>query len=107
MPSVTFLLNDGERRTVEAAPGTNVMLAAVANGAPGIVGECGGNASCATCHVLVEPEFLDRLPGPSSLESDMLDFVASGRARNSRLGCQITLTPALDGLVVRVPPTQV
>lgn len=83
------------------------MQAAVSHGIAGIVGECGGSAMCATCHVHVEPGHCDGLPPISDNEAEMLDFAAAGRQENSRLGCQIALSDTLDRLVVRVPETQV
>jgi 2Fe-2S ferredoxin len=82
------------------------MQAAVTNGVDGIVGECGGSAMCATCHVYVDEAFLDRLEPMSELEDELLESTASPRLPNSRLGCQISLTNALDGLVVKVPDRQ-
>lgn len=67
-----------------------------------IEGACGGSMACATCHVVVDPAYMDRLPAPSAEEEDMLDLAAEVQA-NSRLGCQIRLTEAVDGLVVSVP----
>lgn len=104
MPRVTFVLPDGSERIVEAAAGTSAMRAAVAADVPGILGECGGACSCATCHVYVvggDPG------GPSETEADMLDFAASPRAPESRLSCQVVLTDALDGLVLRIADSQV
>lgn len=82
------------------------MAAAVRDGVPGIIGECGGNCSCGTCHVWVRPEFADLVGGPGDLEEDLLDLGVSDRREHSRLGCQIKLTDELDGLTVDVPPTQ-
>lgn len=107
MPAITYIHPDGRRETIEVKPGTSVMQAAVGNGVEGIVGECGGNCMCATCHVYVTPEQLARLTPPSAEESAMLESTAAERRANSRLGCQITLTAALDGLVVTVPDRQI
>ena len=104
MLRVTFVLPNGAERIVEAAAGASAMQAAVANDVPGILAECGGACACATCHVVV----LRGDPGvPSETEAEMLDFAASPREPGSRLSCQIALTDALDGLVLRVPDTQV
>jgi 2Fe-2S ferredoxin len=103
MPRVIFVLPDGSEHIVEAAAGTSLMRAAVDHGLPGIVGECGGCASCATCHVVVAPEWLVRLAPPGPAEGDLLDFADAERRPGSRLGCQIALEPALDGLRVEVP----
>ena len=107
MPAITYIHPDGRRETIEAKPGTSVMQAAVGNGVEGIVGECGGNCMCATCHVYVTPEQLARLAPPSAEEGAMLESTAAERRTNSRLGCQITLTATLDGLVVTVPDRQI
>ena len=107
MPSVTYLQPDGTPLTVEAPAGTTVMLAAIRNNVRGIEAECGGACACATCHVYVDPASLPRLPPPAPDEADMLEGVAAERRPESRLGCQIALTPELDGLVVQVPDRQV
>jgi 2Fe-2S ferredoxin len=106
VPKVTFVALDGSRRTIDAATGDSVMATAVKNGVTGIVGECGGNRSCATCHVYVEDEFLDLVGPPNDLEDDMLDLAVSDRRPGSRLSCQIKLTEDLDGLTVLTPEDQ-
>ncbi|MGW2889735.1 2Fe-2S iron-sulfur cluster-binding protein [Streptomyces griseoruber] len=105
MPTVIFQLPDGTERKVTAASGTVLMQAAVSNGVQGIVAECGGNASCATCHVYVDRSEL--AGGPNDVEDEMLDFTAAERRPTSRLSCQVELSDALDGLVVHVPEEQV
>ena len=107
MPRVTYVAASGAAIVVDAAAGDSVMQVAVANGVDGIVAECGGSASCATCHVYVDDAFLPLLPEIGEIEGEMLDFAASARRDNSRLGCQIVVTDALDGLVVTLPETQV
>jgi 2Fe-2S ferredoxin len=106
VPKVTFVALDGSRRTIDAATGDSVMATAVKHGVPGIVGECGGNRSCATCHVYVGDEFLDLVGPPNDLEDDMLDLAVSDRRPGSRLSCQIKLSEALDGLTVLTPEDQ-
>ena len=81
------------------------MLTATNAGLDGIVGECGGSAMCATCHVYVEPEWVEKTGTRNAMEADMLDFAFEVRD-NSRLSCQIKVTDALDGLRVRVPEKQ-
>lgn len=103
---ITFIAPDGTEHVVAAAPGSSVMQAAVANGVPGIVGECGGNLSCATCHVWVSDQFFDAVGPAEGIEDDMLDLGVSDRRPNSRLGCQVELVDDLDGLMVEVPPEQ-
>jgi 2Fe-2S ferredoxin len=105
MPKVTYVQPDGRASAVEAGVGSTVMETAVDNDIPGIIAECGGACSCATCHVYVSPEWLDRLPPADALESGMLDC-ALDRQANSRLSCQIRIRPDLDGLVVHVPKEQ-
>lgn len=107
MPSVTYVQPDDTRETAEAANGNSVMLTAVRNGIEGIVAQCNGSRICGTCHVYVEPDQLDLLPPISDEEDALLDEVAAGRQANSRLSCQIKMTPELDGLVVHVPDCQV
>jgi len=106
MPKITYIDDDGNPRTVEAEIGSTVMEAAVSNDIPGILATCGGSCACATCHVYVEPEWYDRLEKPAIDELDMLD-TAHDLQPNSRLSCQIPVTAALDGLVVRTPPRQI
>ena len=107
MPTITYVLPDGSRHAQDIATGTTVMLGAVSHGIDGIVAECGGNCMCATCHVYVETDQLALLPPMSEDEDALLDSTAAERKPNSRLSCQITVTPELDGLVVRLPDRQV
>ncbi len=107
MPKVTYVHPDGAREELEVAEGTSVMQAATSNGIDGIVAECGGNCMCATCHVYVESSQLVLLPAMSEEEDALLDGTASERRPNSRLSCQISVTPALDGLLVNLPERQV
>lgn len=106
MPKVTYIQPDGQTKVVEAPAGTTVMEAAVDNDVAGIVAECGGACSCATCHVYVDPSWIDKLPPRDSQEDGMLDCVLDRRA-NSRLSCQIVLKNDIDGLVVRVADEQI
>jgi 2Fe-2S ferredoxin len=106
MPRVTYVQPNGEPKVVDVKPGTTVMEAAVDNDVAGIVAECGGACSCATCHVYVDPGWLDKLPAPDAQEDGMLDCVLDRRA-NSRLSCQIVVKNELDGLVVRVADEQI
>lgn len=106
MPKVVYVDGAGVERVVDAALGDNLMASAVRSGVPGIVGECGGNNSCATCHVWVREEFADLVGGPGDLEDDLLDLGVEDRRPGSRLACQVELTAELDGLVVDVPPSQ-
>lgn len=106
MPRIVFVSAAGERREVEVAAGTSAMRAAVDNGVPGIVADCGGSPACATCHVYVADEYLPLLPAVSDGEDTLLGFTASERQPGSRLSCQIVVTDALDGLTLRIPETQ-
>ena len=92
--------------TLEVKPGQSLMQAATANNVKGIEADCGGLMTCATCHVYVREPFASRLALPTADELGMLEFTASPRASNSRLSCQIKLTPELDGLAVDLPESQ-
>ena len=106
MPDITYISPDGTSTTLEARLGDSVMEVAVKHGVEGIVAECGGACSCATCHVYVDEAFTDRVGGAGDLEDDMLDGAAAERLPNSRLSCQIKMRDELDGLVVQVPERQ-
>jgi 2Fe-2S ferredoxin len=106
MASVTYIAHGGDRTTVDLAPGTTVKDGALEHGIDGIVGECGGNAMCATCHVYVDDGWVRRLPAMDDVEDALLDDTVSPREDGSRLGCQLTVGDDLDGLVVRLPEEQ-
>jgi 2Fe-2S ferredoxin len=106
MPNATYISPDGATTTLAVAEGDNLMHAAVANGIYAIVGDCGGSASCATCHVYVDPAFQAKLAAPSARELEMLEATAAERKPNSRLSCQLEMTPELDGIVVRIADCQ-
>lgn len=106
MGMVHFRLIDGQVRDVEVSDGTSIMLAAIRNNVKGVEAECGGSLDCATCHVYVRTEDVERLMPPSETEADMLSAVAAERRPNSRLSCQLVMSPALDGIEVRVPDKQ-
>ena len=93
-------------RSITAKVGKSVMDAATANNVDGIAADCGGLMTCATCHVIVCDEFAGALPLPDAEEFAMLAFTAAPREPNSRLSCQLVLTPALDGLTLRLPLSQ-
>ena len=101
MPRVTFITADGTPRVIEARAGQTLLDIAWANDID-IEGACGGSMACSTCHVIVDPAFYGRLSPPSEEEEDLLDL-AWGLTPTSRLGCQVVLTDALDGLVVSLP----
>ena len=106
MPQITYTDCEGQVSTVTGAVGDSVMETAVRNGVPGIVAECGGSLSCATCHVIVEPADFSTLPEITAMEDEMLYGTAVDRAETSRLSCQISLTDDMD-LHVMTPETQV
>ena len=106
MPSITFVHPDGAAESIEVTDGTTVMRAAVSNGVRGIVGECGGQAMCATCHVYIE-DGGSTLPPRSEDEDEMLECTAATLETNSRLGCQLRAGDDFNRLVVRIPERQV
>lgn len=106
MVQVSYVSSAGETTVVAAEAGDSVMSAALRNGVSGIIGECGGNNSCATCHVWVREEFRDAVGTPGDIEADLIDMGVSEPRDCSRLACQIVLEDGLDGLVVDLPPTQ-
>ena len=105
MAKITYIQFDGTEHAVEVKKGLSVMEGAVKNNVPGIDADCGGACACATCHVYVDEAWRDKTGEPSAMEESMLDF-ADEVQPNSRLSCQIRVTDALDGLVVRLPENQ-
>ena len=101
MPRVTFVKSDGTRQVIDAPVGISIMELARDHGLD-VEGACEGAMACSTCHVIVEPEWYERLPEPTEDEEDMLDL-AYGLTATSRLGCQIVVTEELEGLVLRLP----
>lgn len=106
MPSVTYVLPSGSFRKIDVPSGMSVMQAALNHKVQGILGECGGNCMCATCHVYVDVSYLNRIPLAQDNEKFMLSIAAEGPESNSRLSCQIKMTEGLDGIVVRIPGKQ-
>lgn len=106
MAFVIYVERNGTEHKVEVDSGNSVMQGAVNNAIQGIVAECGGGLACATCHCYVDDAWIDRVRPPSQPEMDMLESTASERKRGSRLSCQITVSDALDGLIVRLPEKQ-
>jgi 2Fe-2S ferredoxin len=106
MTTVTFVLQDGAIRTVEAKNGMSLMETAVHNNIRGIDAECGGCCSCATCHVYVDDAHFATLPSPDDLEMEMLEGVAAERRPTSRLGCQVVISDAIAGMTVTIPERQ-
>ena len=101
MPKMTFVERDGSHREVSAPLGLSVLEVAHKHGVD-IEGACEGSLACSTCHVIVDPAWFAKLPTPTEDEEDMLDL-AFGLEKTSRLGCQLVMTEALDGLVVKLP----
>ena len=106
MPKIRFILHNGTEHVVEGEVGNSAMQTAIDNMVPGIIADCGGNCSCATCQGYVDPAWLDKLDPISETEQEMLDG-AMRVQDNSRLTCQIKLTDELDGIVIRLPVSQV
>jgi ferredoxin, 2Fe-2S len=103
MPLVIYVESNGTQHSVEVPVGLSVMQGALNHSIEGIVAECGGACACATCHVLVDLAWLELLEPMNQIEDDMLDCAEQPRTVNSRLSCQLVISPDLDGLVIRVP----
>lgn len=106
MPLIHLIAHDGTTQPLQVPEGHSVMQAAVAAGLRGIVGECGGSAMCATCHVYVDPAWADKVQPALPNELEMLECTSSERRAESRLSCQLKVHAGLDGLVVHLPATQ-
>ena len=106
MLKITYESSDGSTRTLEASAGENIMQVAMNHDVPGILGRCGGFCNCGTCHVYIGDQWTSLLPKPSIDEDALLSESAAERQPNSRLGCQVKLTDALDGIVVTIPERQ-
>lgn len=105
MGKVTYLEHDGTAHSIDLEDGLSLMEGAISNGIPGIDGDCGGQRACATCHVFVDPDWID-MTGEASEQEDELLELAPERGATSRLSCQIPMSPTLDGIVVRMPESQ-
>lgn len=105
MPKIHYVEHSGKEHVVEVANGLSVMEGAVKNLVPGIDADCGGACACATCHVYVDAAWKDKTGEKSDMEQTMLDF-ANEVTEESRLSCQIKVSPELDGLIVRMPASQ-
>ena len=105
MPKITFIDHQGNKKIIDIPPGGSLMEAADGEGVPGILADCGGAMACATCHVYVDEEWLDKLPVKEDGEEDMLDMAFEPK-KNSRLSCQLTVSDELDGLIVNIPSKQ-
>lgn len=102
---ITFVDSKGGEQVIDAPAGISLMEAALKNGVSGIEADCGGACSCATCHVFISKEWMDKIPPKEDMEDAMLEFALDLRDE-SRLSCQILLTENLDGLVVDLPASQ-
>ena len=105
MPQVQFIEFNGTKHNIEANNGDSIMTTAVSNLVTGIDADCGGECSCATCHVLISPEWQAKLEATSETEESMLDLNPD-RSTESRLSCQIIVSDNLDGIVVNLPEFQ-
>jgi 2Fe-2S ferredoxin len=103
---LTFIKPDGSESFVDVQPDTTVLQAVLNNAVGHLIAECGGNCTCATCHIYVDPRYISRLPKMEKSEDEMLEGVAAPRMINSRLACQVVLSQELSGMVVRLPDTQ-
>lgn len=107
MPKVNFVDHKGQVHPVDVADGENVMRGALYAYLDGIVGECGGACSCATCHVYIDDSWSERVGPPASeAESELLEQAACPVTSASRLSCQIVMSEKLDGVVVHIPERQ-
>jgi len=105
MPKITYIEHSGKEHKIDVFNGLTVMEGAVQNDISGIDADCGGSMACATCHVYVKEEWLDKLPKKEDGEEDMIDMAYKPN-RFSRLSCQLTVSDDLDGLVVQLPKKQ-
>lgn len=106
MPNVIYIEPSGNERVVDVPVGWSIMQSATSNGVDGIEAECGGSCACATCHCYLEGDLAAQVPPIAESEAAMLENVVAERQANSRLSCQIKMTPELEGLIVRYPDVQ-
>lgn len=107
MAKITYVEHNGTEHVVEVASGLTVMEGARDNNIPGIEADCGGACACSTCHVYVDPAWVEKVPAKDDMEEDMLDFAYAPDAATSRLTCQIKVTDELDGLRIKMPEKQI
>jgi len=105
MTKIVYIEHNGREHVVDVPADHSVMEGAVNNSIPGIDADCGGQCACATCHVFVDPAWIDRVGTPNATEQSMLEFT-DGLCSQSRLSCQIKVSDALEGLIVRLPKSQ-
>ena len=107
MVKVTFIEFDKTEHSIDADNGMSLMEVAIQNGVPGIDADCGGACACATCHVYVDQNWVEKTGEAEQMEQDMLDFAYEPDPDRSRLTCQLKVTDALDGLIVQMPERQI
>lgn len=107
MPKVTYIEFDGTAHEIDLAVGSSLVEGAVQNDIPGIVAECGGSCMCSTCHVYVDESFASNLPDKEEEEEEMLEEAVAEIKATSRLSCQLRMTQEMDGIIVRMPESQV
>jgi len=107
MAKITYIEHNGTEHVVEVGNGLTVMEGARDNNIPGIEADCGGACACSTCHVYVNAAWVEKLPAKDAMEEDMLDFAWEPNPERSRLTCQLKVTDALDGLIVKMPEKQI
>lgn len=105
MTRITLVEFNGAEHTIDAEAGKSLMMNAVDNGVPGIDADCGGACACGTCHVFIDPQWLAATGSSDAMEEAMLSM-RPDRQPQSRLSCQIKVTDAMDGMVVRLPEYQ-
>ena len=105
MAKITYIEHNGKSHTIDVANGLTVMEGAIQNDIPGIDADCGGSMACATCHVYVKEDWLDKLSKKEDGEEDMLDMAFEPK-KNSRLSCQLIVSDEMDGLIVNIPVKQ-
>ena len=105
MVQITYVEHDGTEHVVDSQTGVSLMQAAIDNLVPGIDADCGGECSCATCHVMVNENWVEKVGSPGEMEESML-FINPEWQENSRLSCQVEVSEDLDGLRVTMPEFQ-
>ena len=107
MAKITYIEHNGTQHVVEVPNGRTVMEGARDNNIPGIEADCGGACACSTCHVYIDPTWVDQLPQKEAMEEDMLDFAHDPDPVRSRLTCQLKVSEGLEGLIVNMPERQI
>ena len=105
MPKITYIDSSGNKNAIDVEKGLTVMEGAIQNDIPGIDADCGGSMACATCHVYIEENWVNKIPKAEESEIDMIDMAYEPK-KNSRLSCQIIISEELDGLIVTTPEKQ-